>query len=236
MSKMVQLGGFFFLFSCLAVPGIILEKKQVKKSKKVKGDRRRTMTEKSDIIKVIRTIENRWILSKETTRKITSQEGRLLNFLRSLMLAGLSLTKNFLMSLGRSILIPSGSKTLIPSGAAISKKNFGSGMTAISIEEMKSIMKIVISLEESGLLIKGVRETNKNDAKEQKDGFAGMLLEILAASISGNMLVGNPKVPGWGLRRDGEGVTRAGEGEIALSQGSEGTILGRGTIRADQDF
>ena len=38
------------------------------------------------------------------------------------------------------------------------------------------------------------------------------------------------------MRRDGEGVTRAGEGEIALSQGSEGTILGRGTISADQDF
>ena len=162
----------------------------------MKRDRRRTMTEKSDIIKTIRTIENRGILSKETTRKITSQEGRLLNFLRSLMLAGLSLTKSFLMSLGRSILIPSGSKTLIPSGAAISKKNFGSGMTAISNEEMKSVMKIVIFLEESGLLIKGVRETNKNDAKEQKDGFAGMLLETLAASISGNMLVGNPKVPG----------------------------------------
>ena len=193
---MVQLGGFFFFVFLSCCSRNYSRKKQVKKSKKVKGDRRRTMTEKSDIIKVIRTIENRGILSKETTRKITSQEGRLLNFLRSLMLAGLSLTKNFLMSLGRSILIPSGSKTLIPSGAAISKKNFGSGMTAISIEEMKSIMKIVISLEESGLLIKGVRETNKNDAKGQKDGFAGMLLEILAASISGNMLVGNPKVPG----------------------------------------
>ena len=67
----------------------------------------------------MRTIENRGILSKDTTRKITSQEGRLLNFLRSLMLVGLSLTKNFLMSLGRSILIPLGSKTLIPSGAVI---------------------------------------------------------------------------------------------------------------------
>ena len=184
----------------------------------------------------MRTIENRGILSKDTTRKITSQEGRLLNFLRSLMLVGLSLTKNFLMSLGRSILISLGSKTLIPSGAVIWKKDFGSGMTAISNEEMESIMKIVISLEELGLLIKGVRETNKNDTKEQKDGFAGILLDKLAASISGNMLVGNPKVPERGLRRDGEWVTPAGEGEIALSQGREGTILWRGTIRADQDF
>ena len=35
-------------------------------------------------------------------------------------------------------------------------------------------MKVVKSLEESGLLIKGVRETIENDAKEQKGGFLGM--------------------------------------------------------------
>ena len=38
----------------------------------------------------------------------------------------------------------------------------------ISNEEMNDIMKIVKSLEESGLLIKGVSETIKNEAKEQK--------------------------------------------------------------------
>ena len=37
-------------------------------------------------------------------------------------------------------------------------------------------MKIVNSLEDSGLLIKGVSETIKNDAKEQKGGFLSMLL------------------------------------------------------------
>ena len=46
----------------------------------------------------------------------------------------------------------------------------------ISNEEMDDIMKIVKSLEDSGLLIKGVSETIKNDAKEQKRGFLSMLL------------------------------------------------------------
>ena len=46
---------------------------------------------------------------------------------------------------------------------------FGSGTTAliISNEEINDIMKIVKSLEESGLLIKDVSKTIKNEAKEQ---------------------------------------------------------------------
>ena len=47
---------------------------------------------------------------------------------------------------------------------------FGSGFTSLIIynEEMDDIMKIVKSLQESGLSIKGVSETIKNEAKEQK--------------------------------------------------------------------
>ena len=41
---------------------------------------------------------------------------------------------------------------------------------------MNNIMKIVKSLEESSLLIKGVNETIKNEAKEQKEGFLRILL------------------------------------------------------------
>ena len=44
-------------------------------------------------------------------------------------------------------------------------------------------MKIVKSLENFGLLIKGVSETIKNEAKEQKGGFLGMLLCTLGASL-----------------------------------------------------
>ena len=50
---------------------------------------------------------------------------------------------------------------------------FGSGNTTliISNEEINDIMKIVKSLEEYGLLIKGVIKTIKNEQKQQKRGF-----------------------------------------------------------------
>ena len=52
----------------------------------------------------------------------------------------------------------------------------------ISNEEMNDIVKIVKSLEESSLLIKGVSETIKNEAKEQKWVFLAVLLVFLGAS------------------------------------------------------
>ena len=70
---------------------------------------------------------------------------------------------------------------------------FGSGVRTFinSNEEMNDSMKMIfISLEESGLLIKGVRETIKNEAKEQKGGFPRMLLGTLGASLLGNLLTG----------------------------------------------
>ena len=75
---------------------------------------------------------------------------------------------------------------------AVHKKMFGSGTTTliISNEEMNDIMKMVKSLEESGLLIKGVGKTIKNEAKEQKGGFLRMLLSTLSASLSGHLLTG----------------------------------------------
>ena len=64
---------------------------------------------------------------------------------------------------------------------------FGSDFTTLIISnwEMNDIMKIVKSLEESGFLIKGVNETKKNEAKEQKEG---LLSCILGASLLGNLL------------------------------------------------
>ena len=50
---------------------------------------------------------------------------------------------------------------------------------------MNDTMKIIKSLEESALLIKGVNETIKNKTKEQKRGFLGMLLDALGASLLG---------------------------------------------------
>ena len=50
-------------------------------------------------------------------------------------------------------------------------------------DKMNDIMKIAKLLEESGLLIKEVSETIKNEAKEQKDWFLSMLLGTLGASL-----------------------------------------------------
>ena len=66
-------------------------------------------------------------------------------------------------------------------------------------------MKIVKLLEQSGLLIKGISEAIKNEAKEQKGGFLSMLLGTLAASMLGSALIGR------GVIRAGEGTIRAGE-------------------------
>ena len=62
-------------------------------------------------------------------------------------------------------------------------KMFRSGFTTL-------IVKLVKSLEDSGLLIKVVSETIKNEAKEQKGEFLGMLLGSLGASLLGNLLTG----------------------------------------------
>ena len=154
----------------------------------------------------MKSLENRGILLKGATAKITSQEGGFLNFLRSLMTADLPLMKSVLTQFTKSVLIQ-----LVLSGAgmsaadtAIQKKICGSGTTAliISDEEKEDILK---SLEESGLLIKGISEMIKNEAKERKGGFISVLLETLAASILGNALARKVVI------RAGEGVLRVGQ-------------------------
>ena len=110
------------------------------------------------ILKVIKSLENRGILLKGTTKKITSQEGGFLNFLRPLMTAGLPLMKSVLTPLAKSLLLQLGlSEGMSSADAGIQKKIYGSGTTALiaSNENMEDIMKIVKSLEELGLLISG---------------------------------------------------------------------------------
>ena len=62
---------------------------------------------------------------------------------------------------------------------------FESGMTTliISNEKMNDIVKIDKSLEEPGLLIKGVSEIITNEAKKRKGWFLSILLGILGASL-----------------------------------------------------
>ena len=72
----------------------------------------------------------------------------------------------------------------------------------ISNGEMEDITKIVKSLEDSGLLLKGVSDIVQNEAK----AFLSILLGTLGACLLGNILADR------GKNRAGEGVVRAGYG------------------------
>ena len=102
--------------------------------------------------------------------------GRLLG---PLLKTGLPLIKNVIKSLAKNVLIPLGlTAAASAADAGIHKKVLGSGDNTtliISNDEMEDIIRIVKSLEDSGLLIKGVTETVQNEVKEQKGGFLSML-------------------------------------------------------------
>ena len=87
-----------------------------------------------------------------------------------LLKTGLFLMRNTLKSLAKSILISSRlTATTFAVDVVIRKKLLGSKMTAIIWKrEISDSMKIAKSLEESGLLTKGVSEKIKNETKEQK--------------------------------------------------------------------
>ena len=81
-------------------------------------------------MKVIKSLENRGILLKGTTKKITSQERGFLNFLKPWMTAGLLLMKNVIRPLAKSVLIPLGlTAAAAATDATIQKKIYGSGST-----------------------------------------------------------------------------------------------------------
>ena len=99
--------------------------------------------------------------------------------------------------------------------AGIQKKIHGSGTTTLVIcewyewydiiKEMNDIMKVVQVLEDSNILLKGVTSAIKNETKEQKGGFLGMLLGTLSASLLGNLLTG-------------KGIVRAGYGNLSKNK------------------
>ena len=115
--------------------------------------------------------------------------GRLLG---PLLKTGLPLMKNVIKPLAKSVLIPLGlTAAASAADAGIHKKILGSGHNnttlIISNDEMEDIIKIVKSLEDYGLLLKGVSESVQNEGKEQKGGFLSMLLGTLGACLLGNI-------------------------------------------------
>ena len=86
---------------------------------------------------------------------------------------------------------------------------------------MEDLIKIVKSLEDSGLLLKGVTESVQNEVKEQKGGFFSMLLGTLSASLLGNLLIGKGAFhTDKGVNKKGKGIHRAGEGIIKAGEGN----------------
>ena len=135
--------------------------------------------------------------------------GRLLG---PLLKTGLPLIKNVIKPLAKSALIPlrlTAAATLI-----------------ISNDEIHDIIKIIKSLEDSGLLIEGVTKTVQNEVKEQKGELLNMLIGTLGASLLGNILTGRGAIatsqgPGIYRAGKGKGINRAGGGIVRAAYGND---------------
>ena len=154
-------------------------------------------------------------LSKTQLSKMMQSGGFLGKLLGPLLKTGLPLMKSVIKPLAKSVLIPLGlTAAASAADAGIQKKILGSGHNnttlIISNDEMDDILKIVKSLEDSGVLLKGVSETIQHEAKEQRGGFLSMLLGALGASLLGDVL--SKGLSGTGVIRAGEGAVRAGYG------------------------
>ena len=112
--------------------------------------------------------------------------------------------------LAKSVLVPLGLTAGASAAYSGIHKNILGNMTTriISNDEIHDIIKIVKSLEDSGLLVEGVTKTVQNEVKKQKGGFLSMFLGTLGASLLGNLLTG-------------KGIYRAGKGKGVLRAGYE---------------
>ena len=120
------------------------------------------------------------------------------------------------MVVGSIVLIPLGlTAAASAADAGIHKKILGSGRyfssalhntttLIISNKDMEDLIKTVKSLQDSGLLLKGVTESVQNEVKEQKGGLLSVLLGTLGASLLGNLLTGK------GVNKKGKGIHRDG--------------------------
>ena len=157
-------------------------------------------------------------VSKNQLSNTLQSEGFLGRRIDPLLKPGLPLMKNLMKPLAKSVLIPIGLSAASPAAdSEIHKKILRCGTTTliISNDETEDIIDIVKSLEDSGLLLKGVSETIQNETKEQKVGFLSMfsmLLCELGANLLGDVLASK------GMNRAGEGYLRAGYGSSIKSK------------------
>ena len=149
------------------------------------------------------------MLSKTQLSKMIHSGGFLGRLLGPLLRTGLPLMKIVIKPLAESVFVPLGlTAAASVADAGIHKKILGSGHNnttlIISNNEMHDILKIVKSLEDSGVLLKGVSEKIQNEAKKQRGGFLSILLGTLGASLLGDLLT--KTLSGKGVIRGGEGV------------------------------
>ena len=116
------------------------------------------------------------------------QSGRFLGkLLGPLLKTGLPLIKNVITPLAKIVLIPLRlTAAASAANAGIHKKILGSGghtTLIISNKDIEDLIKIVKSLEDSGLLLKGATESVQNEVTGQKGGFLSMLLGTLGTSL-----------------------------------------------------
>ena len=146
-------------------------------------------------------------LSKAQIKKIIQSGGFLGKLLSKLagplMKVALPLAKNVLAPLGLTA-------AMSAIDGSIQKKIHGSRVKLIIEQDMNDIMKIIRALENSGILLKGVSKTIKNETKKQRGGFLSTPLGTLGASLLGNLLTG------------GKGIVRAGEGSVETRAKGDG--------------
>ena len=160
-------------------------------------------------------------LSKIQLSKMIQSGGFLGRFLGPLLKTGLPLKKNIIKPLAKSVLIPWGltvaasaadariHKKIWRSGKPLSSAlhNHPSSATLIISNNEVEDVKIVKSLEDSGVLLKGVTDTVQNEVKEQKGGFLSMLLGTLCASLLRNIVADKEAI----ATSQGRGINKAGK-------------------------
>ena len=128
-------------------------------------------------------------LSKAQISKMIQSGGflgsLLSKFVGPLMKVAVPLAKNVLAPVGITA-----AASAIDAGIKKKKTMHGSGTTSLMIsnKEMNDIMKTVQALEDSNILLKGVTKAIKNETRERRGGYLGMLLSTLAFTLLGNML------------------------------------------------
>ena len=148
--------------------------------------------------------------------------GRLLG---PLLKTGLPSIANVIKPLAKSVLILLGLTAAVSAAnAEIYKKILGPGHNTtliISNDEINDTIKVVKSLEDSGLLLKGVTETVQNEVKEQKGRVLSILLGTSTASLLGKILT-ERRLKGVG--KD-QGINKAVEGVIRAGYGSRSSKM-----------